>query len=228
MIVLNKLKTFLYCASQRGKVKFGRHIHIDKASVFEGKNAVAGNCSFLHSELGYASYVANGTFIRNTKIGKYSCIGKNVRIVDVTHPARRFVSTHPAFFAPETVIGSSYVKEKKFEEFIWNQQDKRFSVIIGNDVWIGDGAMILGGHTVGNGAIVAAGAVVTRDVNPYEIVAGVPARVIGIRFTREQIEFLEQLQWWNRDEEWIRQNAPVFEDIDTFCERLSRKKDKEL
>lgn len=221
MILVDKLGMLLYCFSQRKKVKFGRHVHVDRTSVFEGKNSVAGSCSFLHSEMGYASYVANGTFIRNTKIGKYSCIGKNVRIVDVTHPTRKFVSTHPVFFAKNTVVGSSYVREQKFEELIWNQQDSRFSVIVGNDVWIGDGAMILGGHTVGNGAIIAAGAVVTKDVNPYEIVAGVPARVIGHRFTKDQIDFLEKYQWWNKDEEWIMQNASIFEDIEKFCNSFS-------
>ena len=90
-------------------------------------------------------------------------------------------------------------------------------------MWIGDGAMILGGNTIGNGAIVAAGAVVTKEVNPYEIVAGVPAKVIGHRFTEEQIDFLEKTQWWNHDEEWMMENADMFEDITTFCNMFSER-----
>lgn len=213
---INKLKMFVFCLSKRDRVRFGKRVNVNSKSVFEGKNFVAGNCSFLNSELGYASYIANGSYIRNTKIGRYSCIGKNVRIIDVTHPTKKFVSIHPAFFAKNTVVGLSYVREQKFEEFIWNKSNPQFSVVIGNDVWIGDGAMILGGHTVGNGAVIAAGAVVTKDVKPYEIVAGVPAKVIGYRFEKEKIAFLEKNQWWNNDEKWIIQNADAFENIETF------------
>ncbi len=222
-MLLKKIKMFIFCFLKRRQLKVGRHINIDSQSTFEGRNSIAGNCSFLRSQLGYASYVANGSYIRHTKIGRYSCIGKNVRIIDVTHPARKFVSTHPLFFAKKTVVGPSYVKKQKFEEFIWNKNNPQFSVLIGNDVWIGDGAMILGGNTIGNGAIVAAGAVVTKDVNPYEIVAGVPAKVIGHRFTEEQIDFLEKTQWWNHDEEWMMENADMFEDITTFCNMFSER-----
>lgn len=220
-MLIDKFRMLIFCFSQHNKVRFGKHINVNSKSVFEGKNYIAGNCSFLNSELGYASYVANGSYIRNTKIGKYSCIGKNVRIVDVTHPTKKYVSIHPVFFAQKTVVGSSYIKKQKFEEFIWNKNNPQFSVILGNDVWVGDGAMILGGRTVGNGAIIAAGAVVTKDVNPYEIVAGVPAKVIGYRFEKEEIDFLEKSQWWNKDEEWMIQNAEMFEDIEIFLNIFS-------
>ena len=75
--------------------------------------------------------------------------------------------------------------------------------------------MISGVH-IGDGAIIAAGAVVTKDVPPYAIVAGVPAKVVRYRFEKEQIEVLEQIKWWNKDEEWILKNVDRFKDIDSF------------
>ncbi|MBU9735538.1 CatB-related O-acetyltransferase [Lachnospiraceae bacterium ASD5720] len=87
------------------------------------------------------------------------------------------------------------------------------AVIIGNDVWIGDGAQIIGGHKIGDGAIVAAGAVVTKDVLPYSIVGGVPAKIIRFRFEKDDINYLMQLKWWDKDREWIEKHAAYFENI---------------
>ena len=195
-----------------GKVNTQFGAHTDGSS-FEGRNAIGRHTSVLKSSLGYGSYVASGSFLRGAKVGRYCCIGKQVRIIDVTHPSSRYVSVHPLFFAKNTVVGESYVGRQKFEETITLPDDSQFSVRIGNDVWIGDGAMILGGHVIGDGAIVAAGAVVTKDVEPYTIVAGVPARPVRKRFSDDEIHFLEELRWWDKGEEWIRENAEKFDDI---------------
>lgn len=88
--------------------------------------------------------------------------------------------------------------------------------IIGNDVWIGANAIILQGVTIGDGAIIAAGAVVTKDVPPYAIVGGVPAKVIKYRFSDEVILKLLQIKWWDKPEEWIIQKLEKFTDVSGF------------
>ncbi|MCR5350110.1 MAG: CatB-related O-acetyltransferase [Acholeplasmatales bacterium] len=91
-------------------------------------------------------------------------------------------------------------------------------ITIGNDVWIGDDSMILSGVTIGDGAVIAARSVVTKDVPPYAIVGGVPAKVIRYRFTPEQIEKLEKIAWWNWDDEKVSKNMDKIAnpDIDAF------------
>lgn len=96
-----------------------------------------------------------------------------------------------------------------------------YLVDIGHDVWIGADVKIMDGVSIGNGAVVAAGAVVTKDVPPYAIVGGVPAKIIKYRFTPDQIEFLQQFKWWNMPEDWIRENWQMFEDIEKFAEKFT-------
>ena len=95
--------------------------------------------------------------------------------------------------------------------------DDRFSVIAGNDVWIGDRVLIKGGVRIGDGAVIGMGAVVTKDVPPYAVVGGVPARIIKKRFTGEQISELLSQNIWGKPIEWIEANAERFESIDNFC-----------
>ena len=86
-------------------------------------------------------------------------------------------------------------------------------------MWIGYNVTILGGVSIGDGAIVAAGAVVTKDVEPYTIVGGVPAKPLKKRFTDEQIEFLLGFKWWEKDREWIKENKDYFLNIENLMER---------
>ena len=136
------------------------------------------------------------------------------------HPSHEFVSTYPAFYSMKTSTDLLYVTKQKFSEFKYAYED--YLVKIGNDVWIGEDARIINGVTVGDGAIIATGAVVTKNVPAYAIVGGVPAKIIDYRFDADQIDLLSRLEWWNKSEDWIKEHAEDFESIDKFCINIEK------
>lgn len=210
------------------KLKYARkHLCIGKSAYilgrdtsFEGYNRI-GRYSKFQGAMGYGSYIGELSQI-NATVGRYSCIADRVYTISGTHPTKDFVSIHPAFYSTDQQAGFSYAKENCFEERRMNPVDGKTAVYIGNDVWIGCDVTILGGVKVGDGAIIAAGAVVTRDVEPYTIVGGVPAKTIRKRFTDKQIDFLNQFKWWEKDNEWIAKNCNLFQDIEAFIRELNQ------
>lgn len=188
---------------------------IDLKSKLEGRNKIGYHTKIRNSRLGFGTYVSGYTEIENCKVGRFCSIGPRVYMLFGTHPTSRFVSTHPAFFSSDTPICHSYVKEVLFDGRD-RTFDDGYGLSIGNDVWIGGNAVILGGVQVGDGAVIAAGAVVTQDVPPYAVVGGVPARIIKYRFEQNQIRQLLQIRWWDQNETWLKENAEAFRDIDEF------------
>jgi acetyltransferase-like isoleucine patch superfamily enzyme len=130
-------------------------------------------------------------------IGRYCSISQGVSILDANHPLQH-KSTHPFFYDPVfKQVDKSYVQHLPIE--------------IGHDVWIGTNSIIVPRvQHIGNGAVVAAGAVVTRDVPPYAIVAGNPAKIIRFRFDQSIIDELEEEKWWERDMEDLRPDIAAF------------------
>lgn len=170
--------------------------------------------SLSNTVIGRFTYVAFGTSISHATIGSFCSIGPEVRIGLARHPTRDFVSTYPAFFSENNDgCQESFVNKQLFQEIV--------PIEIGNDVWVGARVMISGGIKIGDGAIVAGGAFVTKDVLPYSIVAGVPARHIRFRFTPAEIEELMKIKWWENDVEWIKAHAPHFDDVQRFIEIYS-------
>lgn len=135
------------------------------------------------------------------EIGKYTAIASGCRF----HGADNHVTARNHKAVANNVSKERYSKGK---------------IIIGNDVWIGEGVRILSGITIGDGTIVAAGSVVSKSVPPYALVAGNPARVKRYRFSQEHIEKLLKISWWDWDEEKITraQHSGYFDDIDKFIE----------
>ena len=152
------------------------------------------NIVHINTIIGRYSYIGEYTRIdENVRIGRYCSIATNVVIGATKHPIN-WLSTSP--FQYDKWLDPYTPKQT------WNKSDK---TCIGNDVWIGANAVILSGVTIGDGAIIGSSAVVTRDVPPYAIVAGVPAKVIKYRFPEDTIEKLLQVKWWNFKHEQIRQ-----------------------
>lgn len=197
------------------KVICEAHTTVYPSCRFEGYNRICRNTYISRTYVGYGSYMGNNCNIVSSKVGKYTCIGPYVRTTSGTHPIH-YVSVHPAFYSTRGQAGFSFVKEQMFGE----RMDRDYHIIIGNDVWIGDSALIMEGVHIGDGAVVAAGAIVTKDVPPYSVVAGVPAEVIKTRFSDERIDWLESFKWWEKDLVWLKNHADLFMDLDLFMSKI--------
>lgn len=171
--------------------------------VHVGARAAMANCQVgRYTSIGY-----DGRYT-NCQIGAFCSFGPQVLAGLGRHPTE-FVSTSPAFYSPNNSgCRISFVDRPLFEE--------NLPIVIGSDVWLGARVIILDGVKIGDGAIIAAGAVVTKDVEPYAIVGGIPAKLIRMRFDAETISRLLFSRWWDRSLEWITRHAVDFTDVSHF------------
>lgn len=151
-----------------------------------------------HVKFGAFSYMVSG-YLCATEVGRYCSIAEDVQIGRQNHPLN-WVSTSPHFYIPANQIQPVFPYFKNYLNNNYYQHEatptKLKYTTIGHDVWIGHGAIVNAGITIGNGAIVAAGSVVTKDVKPYSIVGGNPAKFIRYRISHNLIEPLEETKWW--------------------------------
>ena len=163
---------------------------------FEGKNAVPDGCNFSGNiKIGYATTLGYRNLIAGkVSIGKYCQLGFDVALHATNHP---------------TSYLSTYINKNLFKGELKKLKEEN-TIVIGNDVWIGHGVIIVGNITVGNGAILAAGSIVTKDVPSYTIVAGVPAKPIRKRFSDAIIADMEALQWWDLSPVELEKIKPLF------------------
>lgn len=186
---------------------------VDNNSVVSRKAKIYSRVQCCCSTIGDYSYVGHNTTVIHANIGKFCSIAGEVKIGMGTHTLDK-LSTSPIF--TEKINGTSH----SWVEVSGTNPFKR--IYIGNDVWIGTRAMIMGGVTIGDGVVIGAGSIVTKDVPPYAVVVGVPARVIRYRFSPEQIDKLMIKKWWSKPDFYLRANLSLFQSdiIDTAINSL--------
>ena len=198
-----------YLEYSNSNVSIGSKCRIKSMSL-EGDNYIGSACILEKCKLGRYSYIGDNSVISRTSIGRFCSISRNVMINLGKHPTH-LVSTHPSLYAQNPCVKKSFNYNEEIEEL--------GEVEIGNDVWIGSNVLILADIKIGDGSIIASGAIVTRDVEPYSIVGGIPAKVIKKRFKENEIEFLKKIDWWNKSEEWLIQNANHFDNLSGWIEK---------
>lgn len=214
MSLIKRIIKYIYFTIKwKKKLAFSFDCDIALDAQFEGMNKLYAN-SFFSGYLGRGSYICYHSVIRG-KVGRFTSIASRCQVINGIHPyTYPYVSTSPAFISLSKQNGYTFVSEQQMEELKY--ADGNYEVIIGNDCWIGEGVSLIGGVTVGDGAIVLAGAVVTKDVPPYAIVAGIPAKIVKYRYHQEDIDFLLKFKWWNKEVDWIKENSHLFLDMEQF------------
>ncbi|WP_054708534.1 CatB-related O-acetyltransferase [Bacillus sp. JCM 19041] len=198
-------------------IKGIRSLSIVLDSTLANNTKIKRFCKLRNVKIGNYSYVANGAQLIHTTIGQFCSIGPGVMSGLGKHPST-FVSSSPVFYSEKTFLGVKARFKQKFEEYE--------PVTIGHDCWIGARAILMDGIKVGNGAIIGAGAVVTKDVPPYAIVGGVPAKIIKYRFGSELQDKLEQSKWWQEKIDHLLEINHLIDNPHVFLHELHTLKTK--
>ena len=202
------------------QVVFKKGCSLSMSSTCEGKNMIQQGVSIQDSSIGRGTFIGSNSQLHGTSIGRYCSIGPRFNIIVGRHPTHTFVSTHPAFYSTLKQSGFTYVKEQRYKELHYADEINKRYVVIGHDVWIGADVRIVDGVTIGDGAVIGANSLVLKDVEPYAVVAGNPAKVIRYRFDPDEIELLLKLRWWDQSETWLQEHVEYFRDIKKFYNRF--------
>lgn len=218
---LKRLLLYIYHKHKnRHRVRFPYSAYLSHRCEFEGMNAVGVHSSF-YGKMGRGSYISTSCNI-SADIGRFSSLGNRVSQIVESHPMKEpFVTTSPMFFSTIKQNGHTFAKRQFAEEYRFYDKQREIAFLIGNDCWIGNDVCFIGGVKVGDGAVVLSRAIVTKDVPPYAIVGGIPAKVIGYRYDEETIKLLQKVQWWNMPVEWLKKHADLLCDMDKFKEYFS-------
>ena len=174
------------------------------------KAAICSGVKFYRGEIGKYSYIGNNSFVIDTKIGNFTSVAPDCYIGGTSHPVE-WVSTSPVFHKWENIMKKNFARHD-FEIFQ--------ETTIGNDVWIGNKVLIKAGVTIADGAVIGMGSVVTKNVGPYEVWAGNPAKMIRKRFGEDTIELLLESKWWTWEDEKIEKKSNQFNSVEEFIRSL--------
>ncbi|WP_170956142.1 CatB-related O-acetyltransferase [Cohaesibacter gelatinilyticus] len=184
----------------------------DPQSTLDNHSVLFPKVRLMQTDFGAYSYAQENTVIVNAEIGPYCSIASNVSIGLINHPIH-MISTNPVFYDNSQLLPKFFVSDIKYPVGAPR-------TVIGADVWIGDGAKIMSGVTVGVGAIIGSGAIVTKDVPPYGIVVGVPGQVVRRRFDDALCVRLVASRWWDESEVRLQQLSQYFSEPEKFLETL--------
>lgn len=209
LILQNKIRT---------KRSLSWHVKLSESTSLARYTAVYSGADIRGTKLGEGSYVGPDCDLRNSVIGKYCSIGPRVRVVQGLHPTH-MVSTHPCFYSLKKQSGFTFAKRQMYNEeaFVKDQ----IWVGIGSDVWIGSDVTILAGVSIGDGSVIGTGSLVTKNIAPYSIAHGVPAKTIKKRFSEDDIDVLNKIQWWNWGYKKLSEAAICMLDIENFKEKFN-------
>lgn len=213
--IINIYKSFLL---KKNNILVHPSCSINK-SKFNAFIKIYENTKINNSFIDSYSYIHKNCILNNVNIGKFCSIAPNIEIIYGSHPLN-FISTHPAFYSTRKQSGISFTNEQIYNEFNYIKGTNK-SCIIGNDVWIGYGAKIIEGIKINDGAVVLAGAIVTKDVEAYSIVGGIPAKHIKYRFSEDEIEQLLEFKWWNKNIDWFKDNYKLFINQERFFDEIN-------
>lgn len=182
-------------------------------STFGAYCEVGARTKVAECHFGDYSYIVADADIIYATVGKFCSIAAHTRINPGNHPLERVALNHFTYRSAAYGLGADDA-----DFFQWRRDHH---VTLGNDVWIGHGAILLPGVNVGNGAAIGAGAVVTKDVPPYAIVVGVPGRILRFRFAPEIIAALDRIAWWDWPHERLRDGLADFRAMsaEDFCRK---------
>ena len=175
---------------------------VDTKSYFDPTARLCYLAKSIDSKVNSYSYIGPRTILIYVEVGKFCSIASDCLIGLATHPLKN-ISTSPIF-----VSKTNATKYKWSTEDVFNEVNK---VNIGNDVWIGTKVIILGGIKIGNGAVIGAGSIVTKDIPDYAVAVGIPAQVIKYRFTENIITKLIEIKWWDFPENKLRNQLSTFQ-----------------
>lgn len=214
---------FYHKLKHRHLVRFNSTTYLSHRCVFEGMNSVGLHSSY-YGNIGYGTYMGSGCHL-SADIGRFTSIGNNVIQIVETHPYKEpFVTTSPMFFSMMKQSGGTFAQKKMFEEYKFYDSECEIAVRIGSDCWIGNDVCFIGGVQIGDGAVVLTRALVTKDVPPYAIVGGVPAKIIGYRYDEETIQLLLKVRWWDKNVTWLRENWELMCDMHKFKDSFERER----
>ncbi len=198
--MLNLIRFLVFKLLKKSRLSAVRDSSVNSSAKIESGTSFVSSCIDRHSFCGYDCdiYLA--------EIGGFTSIANGVVLGGARHPME-WVSMSPVFYAGRDSVKSKFAEHKLI---------KSTKVIIGNDVWIGRSAIVLAGVKVGDGAVIGAGAVVTKDVPAYAVVAGNPARLIRYRFQEKIILELLAIQWWSFSDARLKELGEHFNDVEKF------------